>query len=598
MNFLTRAIYKPRRLLFYINPTPQQIEDFYLGEIPAELMEHEGKFGTYDVPGLFIINNENEKKEVLGIEFRPEDDRIDYPKNLESMILPPNFMVTFLDTEDTVFDRTRLDKTIEKVKDKYAGESFFHNLHILKDSNIIQFFTFKGSNRFFLPANTPTKNEFFGLPEPVSDTEKLFFNIAFTDAITQHHNWSYLWPLAQGYSFLGIPDFVFVHFNVKDFKALNVVYGHDKANNVLLRIANHMKEQDWIYESCRCDNDNFAMMIKDMPEEEIREKLSQFFNDLMRLPEDKHYKIYFRCGVVPMRHSLLLGEIVADAGKQAQNLGYKSFETEILFFTDQMHDELFWSSKFKTYLDIAIEKDEFLVYFQPKYALNTEQIVGAEALIRWKFHGRELLPPAKFIPLFEQSGLIKKLDTIVLDKVCKAILKWQKEGLKLFPISINLSRKRLGDPNLVSSLTKIVDSYGINHSLIEFELTETASYEDLENLTKVIKSLKQNGFKISIDDFGTGYSNLSLLTTIPVDTIKIDKSLVDGIGSPSETEKDTTLLKNIICMSKELHFTCLTEGAETKTQIEKLRNFGCEIVQGYYYSKPLPQEEYEELLKK
>lgn len=598
MNFITGHIYKPDRLLYFIEPTDLEMENFYKGMVPDSLMAYNGAFGTYDCPGLFIIKTDNGPVNLLGIEFRPDDDRIDYPKNLKSMMLPHSFMITGLDSDDTTFNSTSLLEGVEFIKTILKDHRYYGGITVKKESEIIQFFTLNNSNRILIPGTSSTKEQFFYTHEPDSENEKILTKFAFTDSITGHYNWNYIWPIIAGYGFMGIQDFIFAHFDVKDFNALNIVYGHSVANKVLRTITAKLKTLDWVYYTARCDNDNFVMMIKDMPEEELREKLEKFFQEISRLDVDEHYHIYYRCGVVPMRNTLLLGDVVADSGKHVQRMGNKSYKTEIIFYTDDMQDELRWSSKIKAYLDSAIEKDEFLVYLQPKYNINSEKIHGAEALIRWKYHGRELLNPGKFIPVFENAGLISKLDDIVLQKVCESFIKWKKEGIPLHPVSINLSRKRMGNPDLVNKLIQIVDSYGVDHSLIDFELTESAAYANQNYMISVIKELKENGFKISMDDFGTGYSTLSLLTTMPMDTIKIDKSFVDEIGSPNETERDTTLLKNIIRMAKELRFTCLTEGAETKQQIEKLREFGCEIVQGYYYSKPLPIEEYEKLLKK
>ena len=185
----------------------------------------------------------------------------------------------------------------------------------------------------------------------------------------------------------------------------------------------------------------------------------------------------------------------------------------------------------------------------------------------------------------------------MLSKVCACFAKWKNENKPLYPVSVNLSRSQLYDKNLIDHLIKIVDSFSVKHELIDFELTESATYNDIAYMIQVLNGLRQNGFKISMDDFGTGYSSLSLLTQMPLDTLKIDKSFVDkvGVGSVAETEneKDTAVLRHIIALARELHFECLAEGAEQKCQIEKLRELGCEIIQGYYYSKPLPIEEYE-----
>ena len=158
---------------------------------------------------------------------------------------------------------------------------------------------------------------------------------------------------------------------------------------------------------------------------------------------------------------------------------------------------------------------------------------------------------------------------------------------------MNLSRERLYEEDLITHLVRIVDESGIPHELIDFELTESATYDDKEYMIRVLGELRKQGFSISMDDFGTGYSSLSLLTEMPIDTLKIDKSFVDKIGMDNEREEDVTVIRLIIALSKELGILCLAEGAEQKNQVDRLRSLGCDTIQGYYYSRPIPIEEYE-----
>ena len=226
--------------------------------------------------------------------------------------------------------------------------------------------------------------------------------------------------------------------------------------------------------------------------------------------------------------------------------------------------------------------------------IKSEHIKGAEALIRWNYKNKDFLPPYRFIPFFEKDGSIGKIDDLVLKKVCTALAKWKKEGKALYPISVNLSRSRMDDPRLIDNLVSIIDHYGIDHQLIDFELTESATYDNTEHMLSVLEELRKRGFKISMDDFGTGYSSLSLLTQMPINTLKIDKSFVDKVATEMESKEDLIVLRHIITLAKELGFVCLAEGAESKNQVDRLRELGCEIIQGYYYSKPIPISEYEE----
>ena len=295
-----------------------------------------------------------------------------------------------------------------------------------------------------------------------------------------------------------------------------------------------------------------------------------------------------------MRRAMLSGNRVADAAKMAQALCTDQKGTEIIFYTDKMHDDLSWGNYIKAYVETALEQEEFVVYLQPKFDIETEKIKGAEALIRWNYKNKEFLSPGRFIPYFEKDGTIAKIDDLVLEKICKTMERWKNEGKLLFPISVNLSRSRMYDENLIDKLVGIVDSYGVDHHLIDFELTESATYDNMEHMLSVLQELRDRGFKISMDDFGTGYSSLSLLTQMPIDTLKIDKSFVDTIADDSERNEDIIVLRHIITLAKELGFVCLAEGAERRIQVDRLRELGCEIIQGYYYSKPIPIDEYEE----
>ena len=391
----------------------------------------------------------------------------------------------------------------------------------------------------------------------------------------------------------GIHDYQFVHFDVKEFRVINEVYGHIAANKVLCNIVKAMNESSFVYASARCHNDNFAMMIKDMPEAQTLSVLEDFFENLSHLEEDDNYKIFYRCGLVPMQKAMELGNRVADAGKMAQALGQNHNKTEIIIYTDKMHNDISWGNYIKAYVETAINNDEFVVYLQPKFDIHKEVIKGAEALIRWNYKNKEFLSPGRFIPFFEKDGSIGKIDDIVLKKVCSALAQWKAEGKPLYPISVNLSRNRLYDRDLIPHLTDVVDSYGVSHDLIDFELTESAGYDNTGHMISVLEELRAAGFKISMDDFGTGYSSLSLLTQMPLDTLKIDKSFVDNVSTPKERDKDITVIKHIIALAKELGFTCLAEGAEAKPQVDRLRELGCEVIQGYYYSKPISIDEYE-----
>ena len=587
-------LYKPERILYFLPADDGDISDFYKGIVKPEIERYNGAFGTYDYPGLFCMDGNGGN--VIGIEFRPDDDRIDYPTDLKSVMLPEMFFYS-IEIDDETAEREKMCRVFDEIAKDDDAHRLYTDLSLTKKDPFICMFSGDGKIRIMHECRIDSDRADDIINDDASRIEKDgLYKLAFTDPITGHYNWNHLVAFLEMPLDKGIKDYAFVHFDVKEFRVINEVYGHVAANRVLCDIVDAMNNSDFVYESCRCHNDNFAMIIKDMPEEETIGRLEEFFEGLSHMKEDPAYRVYYRAGVVPMQRAMLSGNRVADAGKLAQAMGTAHNRTEITVYTDKMHDEIMWGNFIKAYVDTAIEKDEFVVYLQPKYDIWTEKIKGAEALIRWNYHGSQLLPPYRFIPFFEKDGSIGKLDDIVLRKVCESFARWKSEGKPLYPISVNLSRNRLYDPAIISRLTGIVDSYGVDHALIDFELTESATYDDTDHMLNVLYGLRSRGFKISMDDFGTGYSSLSLLTEMPLDTLKIDKSFVDKIGTENDRSQDIVVIRHIVTLAKELDFVCLAEGAETKSQVDKLRTLGCEVIQGYYYSKPVPIEEYEKKL--
>ena len=588
-------LYKPKRILYYQEASKEQIDAFYQGVIPEKIAVCQGAFGTYDLPGVFYVKTL--EKEVIGIEYRMEDERVSYPSDLSSVILDGAFFYSVEIDEEIKADRAFIDELFVKIAQDDYAHRVYTDLSIIGEPSLISVFTGYKKIRILYEAKVYSDRAGYIIRDDAEHFDKQFlYKAAYADFITGHYTWNHLVGFLEMPMNAGITDYAFAHFDIKQFRVINETFGHIAANKVLCNVVDAMNRADFVYASARCHNDNFAMIIKDMPEEEMIRTLEEFFEGMSRLEEDENYRIYYRCGVVPMRRSMLSGNRVADAGKMAQALGTGRAGTQITVYTEQMHDDISWGNYIKGYMETAIKEDEFMVYFQPKYDIRTEKVKGAEALIRWHYKKREILPPSRFIPFFERDGSIGEIDDVVLRKVCRALARWKEAGKPLYPVSVNLSRERLYEEDLITHLVSIVDENGIPHHLIDFELTESATYDNTEHMLGVLGQLREKGFQISMDDFGTGYSSLSLLTRMPIDTLKIDKSFVDPVSTPDEREEDIIVLRHIITLAKELGFVILAEGAESKAQVDRLRELGCEVIQGYYYSKPLPETEYEKLL--
>ena len=426
------------------------------------------------------------------------------------------------------------------------------------------------------------------------------YEIAYREPATGHYNWTWLKEKLEQCEYIGLDQFIFARFDIKGFRLINNVMGREVAKDLFRYICDAMTKQDWILYSAKCESDDFAMIIKYMPEDEIMNRLYTFFEEIGQLPSNRKYKIFYSCGIVfyDEFEKLNMSMRVEDMAQMAHLQCIKTNVNEIKIYTSEMKKEYIMAQQYKLELPDAIENEDLMVYLQPKYNPQNDTLTGAEALIRWFYKGGDILSPKYFVPQFETDGTIDIIDRYVLRQVCKKFKEWKELGYPLYPISCNLSRHQISRPDLIYILCDIVDEYGVNHSLIDFEITESADFADVQYLIKVLKDLKAEGFKISMDDFGTGYSSMALLKDMPLDIIKIDKSFIDGIATGEPNNKDMLMTQDILAMSRHLGIRSLAEGVETFEQKEYLREWGCHYIQGYYYSKPIPITGYEYLLKK
>ena len=413
------------------------------------------------------------------------------------------------------------------------------------------------------------------------------YEIAYREPATGYYNWTWLKEKLEQCEYIGLDQFIFARFDIKGFRLINNVMGRDVAKELFRYVCDAMSKQDWILYSAKCTSDDFAMIIKYMPEDEIVNRLYTFFEEIGQLPTNKKYKIFYSCGLVfyDEFEKINMSMRIEDMAQMAHLQCIKTNVNEIKIYTSEMKREYVMAQQYKLELPDAIENEDLMVYLQPKYNPQNDTLTGAEALIRWFYKGGDILSPKYFVPQFEADGTIDIIDRYVLRKVCKKFKEWKELG---YP-----SR-----PDLIYILCDIVDEYGVDHSLIDFEITESADFADVQYLIEVLNQLKDKGFKISMDDFGTGYSSMALLKDMPLDIIKIDKSFIDGIATGELNNKDMLMTQDILTMARHLGIKSLAEGVETFEQKEYLREWGCHYIQGYYYSKPIPISGYEYLLKK
>ena len=286
----------------------------------------------------------------------------------------------------------------------------------------------------------------------------------------------------------------------------------------------------------------------------------------------------------------------ADIEKEYNNAGaaqatLSGDESAFAFFNEKIVEEQKWIDMINEKQEKALENEEFLVYYQPKYDPRTKDLMGAEALIRWNSPDYGMISPGRFIPIFEKNGFITKIDHYMLSHVARDQKAWLDSGYQCVPVSVNVSRAHFIESDLAEQIRDIVDSAGTPHDLIEIELTESAFFDDKNAMIATIKRLKEYGFAVSMDDFGAGYSSLNSLKEMPLDVLKLDADFFrndDGEG------RGRIVVTEAIKLAQSLNMRTVAEGIEEKSQVDFLAKQGCDMIQGFYFAKPMPKDDYTE----
>lgn len=390
--------------------------------------------------------------------------------------------------------------------------------------------------------------------------------------------------------------YAYIAFDVENFKYINELFGYEIGNRLLIHLSEILQRFTQKGELCsRVSGDNFAMLVEFIDRDTIKERMKKIFHAMSEYTEDETdlmlCAVRFACGVYVIEGAENINKIRANANL-ARIESKKQIFDKIIFYDEVLKTRHVEEHELEYDSREALEKGDFVVFYQPKYNSVSEKIIGAEALIRWNHPRKGMISPAQFIPVFEANGFIIEIDLFVLRKTCEMIADWLKRGIQPICISVNLSRTHLYEQNLADQLEKVVQSYHIPPEYIEFELTESAMYEDMEILMGVMEELRKKGFRLSMDDFGSGYSSLNLLKRMPVDVLKLDKEFLDE-GDENPKSRDKRIIWHVIAMAKDLEMAVLAEGVETKEQKMFLQAAHCDIIQGYYFAKPMPKENFE-----
>lgn len=413
--------------------------------------------------------------------------------------------------------------------------------------------------------------------------EKLY-ELAYIDKTTNLGNNNYF--IEKGAEKLHQKDFegYLIIVDIDKFKTFNKKYGREKGDELLKNIGIKIKEifgENQII--TRLSNDIFGIILEEKNEKEMIKIIERIISKTSNIKIEKNeYKILISIGISKIQKEDRDIFEVLDKALIAHNTGKGDYNKKYYIFNEKLENKIMKEHDIEIIMEEGIEKEEFKIFYQPKIDSKTGKVEEAEALVRWK-RGNGLISPNEFIPIFEKNKFIIQLDRYVFEKVCQNIEEWREKYKRKIRISINISKEHLLQREFVKEYYQIAKKHKLDPEKIELEITESAAVDEQFNMLEILEEIKKVGFKIAIDDFGTGYSSLNMLQQMPVDVIKIDKSFIN----------QTKLLETIMLIAKKMNLKTVAEGVETIDQVKILKTLGVDLLQGYYYSKPLEKTEFE-----
>lgn len=420
--------------------------------------------------------------------------------------------------------------------------------------------------------------------------------IAFVDAVTGGmNNAAFCLKLRETLKNARRNEYTVAVINIRNFKMINESFGTHEGDRTLhycMQILRKNVKEGEI--AARGNADDFFLCLKEGNRNIVAARLQEIVREINSFNEnlENPYHLSFRQGAYlidePDLDSTIIQDRVMTACMNQQEFGENSCVFYDICFTQKMKQEHELNAMFRG----ALENGDFKVYFQPKVSLEDEKTAGAEALVRWQHPEEGMISPGDFIPLFEKNGNICRLDCYVFEEVCRTIDRWRREGRKLFPVSVNLSRQHFKRNDFLNQFADVAAKYRIPEGLLELELTESIFFDDnsIAMVRESINRMHELGFKCSLDDFGSGFSSLGLLKEFDVDTIKLDRRFFLDMSKP----KAEDVVECLIDLAGRLKVKTVAEGIETQEQIDFLKQIHCDMVQGFFYSRPLRAEEFEE----
>ena len=382
--------------------------------------------------------------------------------------------------------------------------------------------------------------------------------------------------------------------NIEQFHSINALNGRAFGDDVLRILGNEIRgflaETEGI--ATRFDADRFHIYCVHQPD--YQALLSRFQEKANAISPS--VSIHLRMGVMPWMEGVEPIQLF-DRALTASNMVRGDYQNPLMIYNEDMRMREMLNQRLLNDLRMGIKERQFKVFYQPKYNIQCDppRLASAEALIRWKHPELGMVSPGAFIPLFEGNGLISLIDTYVWQEAARQVAEWKQKYHFTLPVSVNLSRADIFDPTLTDRLIHLVQDNGLDYKDIKLEVTESAYTDNAKDLLELIHNLRGLGFEVEMDDFGSGYSSLNMLSDMPIDVLKMDMKFVRNI---EKSETDMRLVKLILDIAKYLQLSVVAEGVETKTQMTLLQSADCDLVQGYYFSRPLPPEEFEALIQR
>lgn len=390
------------------------------------------------------------------------------------------------------------------------------------------------------------------------------------------------------------PDipFCIIYWNIRKFRVTNDLFGWDSGNQVLIHWANTLRgclhDEYAVYG--RLEHDNFVCCV---PERFLDNKEWTKLGEISYSAGDTEYHFFSCCGLYRVTDRSVPITTMLDKARVAMESIKNNYMTLYAWYSEEMWQSLLEEQRMNSEFKTAIAEKQFQVYYQPICRASDGLITSAEALIRWIHPTRGMISPGTFIPLFEKNGFISILDRYVWDEVCAMQQSRLDQGLSTVPVSVNVSRVEFYNPTLCEDIRDIAKSHNVSPDLVKIEITESAYADNPVQVQEAVKKLHTYGFTVLMDDFGSGYSSLNMLKDLPIDILKIDMRFLDSL---EESQKASIVLESIIRLAKWMKLGVVSEGVETQREWEYLRSVECDSVQGYYFYRPMPREDFMQLL--